>query len=542
MRRSRRRSRPGKDNSLLAARIAFLVGNQNFRPDSGLAPLRGPHNDVGALSRILGDLERGKFEVHELVDKPRHEILPEIEQALTRAAPGDLVLIYYSGHGKLDRNGRVCLATADTREGALQATSIPARHLTDLVNQSDCDQVVLMLDCCYSGAVDDLRGDVASEMHVLEDARGFYILTASTETQTAKEAEPRADGTVMGRFTAALVDAIESGAADAGRKGRILLSDLRRHLEQAVTGQTPQFFARRASGDPLICLSPTTAAPLLDEDVLADLSAESWHRRLGAVSYLLTTMREGPPPAREAALARLERHLPQERDVEVRKRIEEGLYARQPVTGRPEPLPPRTIATPSKYMAVAAAIASVLVAGGGLLLSSRTKETSTAERVASAPPPQMRPAPSKEPQTDQGLPGTSRNGGAYGTLITRSVDLLPGANAARHPPNSPGASVDWFIGAWTRLQQTDCGYQLIIDRIDEENAAVRPHCSASLANARRDYPKKVAFANGVLTGPVLSALDRFEPITCPEAAAQGRECLRQTTSEKTEYTYVKSGP
>src|SRR5689334_6655652 len=308
MRRSKRRSRPGKDSSPVAARIAFLVGNQNFRPDSGLAPLRGPRNDIGALSRILGDRDRGMFEVRELLDKPRHEILPEIEQTLTSAAPGDLVLIYYSGHGKLDRNGRVCLATADTREGALQATSIPARHLTDLVSQSDCDQVVLMLDCCYSGAVDDLRGDVASEMHVLEDARGFYILTASTDTQIAKEAEPRAGGTVLGRFTAALVDAIESGAADAGRKGRILLSDLRRHLEQSVTGQTPQFFARRASGDPLICLSPATAAPLLDENVLADLSAESWHRRLGAVSYLLTTMREGAPPAREAALARLERH------------------------------------------------------------------------------------------------------------------------------------------------------------------------------------------------------------------------------------------
>jgi hypothetical protein len=153
----------------------------------------------------------------------------------------------------------------------------------------------------------------------------------------------------------------------------------------------------------------------------------------------------------------------------------------------------------------------------------------------------MRPSPSKEPQADQGPPSTNRSAGANGVLIARSVDLLPGLNAARQQPNDPVASVDWFIGAWTRLQQTDCGYQLMIDRIDEKNATVQPHCSASPANAKRDYPKKVAFADGVLTGPVFSALDRFEPITCPEPAAQ-RACLRQVTSENTEYTYVKTGP
>jgi uncharacterized caspase-like protein len=83
---------------------------------------------------------------------------------LGSAAPADLFLIYYSGHGKLDRKGRLCLATADTSQGALLATSIPPRNLRDLVEESDCDQVVLLLDCCYSGAVDGLRGDVSSEL------------------------------------------------------------------------------------------------------------------------------------------------------------------------------------------------------------------------------------------------------------------------------------------------------------------------------------------------------------------------------------------
>jgi hypothetical protein len=69
--------------------------------------------------------------VREFPDKPRHEILSEIEWTLSRATPGDLVLIYYSGHGKLDRNGRVCLATLERRrERYRRPPSLPATSPT----------------------------------------------------------------------------------------------------------------------------------------------------------------------------------------------------------------------------------------------------------------------------------------------------------------------------------------------------------------------------------------------------------------------------
>ena len=86
-----------------------------------------------------------------------------------------------------------------------------------------------------------MRGNVSDELQVVEDARGFYIMTASTAIQSARETAIKS-GVVMGRFTAALVDGIESGAADQGYKGKVLLSDLRQHLGRTVTGQTPQVF------------------------------------------------------------------------------------------------------------------------------------------------------------------------------------------------------------------------------------------------------------------------------------------------------------
>ena len=54
----------------MARRAAFLIGNQTFRPDSGLLPLQGPANDLEAVARLLSNPERGRFEVSEFLDKP----------------------------------------------------------------------------------------------------------------------------------------------------------------------------------------------------------------------------------------------------------------------------------------------------------------------------------------------------------------------------------------------------------------------------------------------------------------------------------------
>jgi hypothetical protein len=365
----------------VSRRVAFLIGNQKFLPESGLAPLQGPTNDVAALTRVLGDPDRGQFEVHQFLDKPGYEILPDIERGLRVAAKEDLFLILYSGHGKRSRNGQLCLATAETRDDALRATSIPARYLTELVEESDCGSVILLLDCCYSGAVDiGLRGDISSELQAISDAQGFYIITASNKTQIARETELVPGGSVMGRFTAALVNGMESGSADRERKGKILLSDLRHYLGQVVTGQTPQFFARRAIGDPLISLSPVTAVPLLDAVVLSDLDAEQWHRRQGAVRALSVILRDGDAQTQDAVKEALRRRLIKERDYEVRVDLELALGLKSTSTSDI----PRPVDLTSKTTAAGATHEIMKV---DQIIESRSYEPSSARRQAAVSKP-----------------------------------------------------------------------------------------------------------------------------------------------------------
>jgi uncharacterized caspase-like protein len=132
-----------------------------------------------------------------------------IVDTLGSANMDDFVLLYYSGHGKTSASGRLYLATFDTDERALQATAVSAWSLHEAVSESLCKEIVLLLDCCYSGAVSTgLKGSVDSQLQAVQNAAGFFILTASTNIQTASESEEDKNGAVMGRFTAAIVEGI----------------------------------------------------------------------------------------------------------------------------------------------------------------------------------------------------------------------------------------------------------------------------------------------------------------------------------------------
>ena len=75
-----------------------------------------------------------------------------ISNFYSNKARDDLLLLYFSGHGVLDDQGRLYLAVKDTERSLLRATGIPAAYITDEMNNSRSQRQVLILDCCHSGA------------------------------------------------------------------------------------------------------------------------------------------------------------------------------------------------------------------------------------------------------------------------------------------------------------------------------------------------------------------------------------------------------
>lgn len=137
-------------------RYALLIGNSEFSDESGLAPLRCPPDDVQGLAKVLEADDRGQFQVTSLINRTKLEIEKQLVRTLNKATQNDLVLIYFSGHGQPSNlKGQLYLAAQDTELSLLQATAIAARQLKAFIDDSRCSRIILILDCCYSGAIDD---------------------------------------------------------------------------------------------------------------------------------------------------------------------------------------------------------------------------------------------------------------------------------------------------------------------------------------------------------------------------------------------------
>ena len=63
----------------------------------------------------------------------------------------DTLLLYYSGHGKLDIFNAFFLCASDTRLDRLIATAIRDDQVNAMMHTSPARSFVLVLDCCSSG-------------------------------------------------------------------------------------------------------------------------------------------------------------------------------------------------------------------------------------------------------------------------------------------------------------------------------------------------------------------------------------------------------
>src|SRR5687767_12560718 len=98
-------------------RYAILIGNSKFPESEGrLTTLNCPETDVDGMAEILSSEELGGFRtIVPLKNLSHHEVLNKMGKVFDVARRDDLVLVYYSGHGKQDLEGHLYLATIDTK-------------------------------------------------------------------------------------------------------------------------------------------------------------------------------------------------------------------------------------------------------------------------------------------------------------------------------------------------------------------------------------------------------------------------------------------
>ncbi|MFI9552907.1 caspase, EACC1-associated type [Nonomuraea endophytica] len=296
-------------------RSALLVANAAYQ-DPGLSRLRSPVSDIRALAEVLGEPGIGAFDVETLTDASESVLRRRVAALFADRQPDDVLLLHFSCHGLKDQRGRLYLAAADTELGSLAATGLPASFVSEQMSESASRSVLLVLDCCYSGAFardTPVRAD--RTVYLGEEFRGGgsgrTVLTASSATEyafeggqlTAYEAQPSV-------FTEALVHGLRTGGADLDHDGEITVDELfdyvARRVREAGVGQVPRKWSFETTGALVVARSVRPAT--LPEEVRADLGSDRPVLRLEAVRALAELLgggREGYRRAAREALVRL---------------------------------------------------------------------------------------------------------------------------------------------------------------------------------------------------------------------------------------------
>ncbi len=200
-------------------RRALIVGIDGY-PST---PLAGCVNDARTMATVLARNDDGSpnFDV-----KLRTAPSDEISRASLRRNIEELfkddasvALLYFSGHGtENDLGGYLVTPDAHAYDEGVALTEV----LT-WANNSDAREVVILLDCCYSGA---LGGVPAIDNTKVSIREGVSILTASRSGQAAMESAG------MGVFTSLVVAALSGGAADV--LGNVTVAGVYAYVDESL--------------------------------------------------------------------------------------------------------------------------------------------------------------------------------------------------------------------------------------------------------------------------------------------------------------------
>jgi uncharacterized caspase-like protein len=223
---------------------ALLIGNSTYPADEhNLQPLKGPARDIAALNRALVDPATGMFTDGDVT------LLPEVSSPRALRALGaffgnadrdDVLLLYFSGHGKLDLSGRLHLCMQDTETTDLLASAVSSTRINEFVEASRARNAVIVLDCCYAGAF--RGGDFGDAVA----GPGRYVLTSCRGTQLANDAT---DDGGTSHFTQHLVDGLTHAAEDKDGDGFVSFSDLYAFVDRQLRSEGKQIPQRRVDGD-----------------------------------------------------------------------------------------------------------------------------------------------------------------------------------------------------------------------------------------------------------------------------------------------------
>ncbi len=246
------------------AKFALLIGVSEY--SEGLRPISSAILDVEAMRRVLEHPDMGAFDQVKVLPNPdKGSMEKAVEVLFADRQRDDLVLLYFSGHGLKAQNARFFLSTRETgrdQNGDFRrATALAASKLQEYITDSRSQRQIIILDCCFSGAL--VQGmPIKGELNIQEElgGKGRAILTSSSPIEYSFESEDKD----LSIYTKYLVEGIETGAADQDGDQLISVNELHEYaserVKEAAPAMTPKFYLSLEGEDTIYLAKSPLAA------------------------------------------------------------------------------------------------------------------------------------------------------------------------------------------------------------------------------------------------------------------------------------------
>ena len=224
---------------------ALIIGVDKF-DDPNVGTLKYTVNDADALYQTLTSIPNGFPRENVMLITPtqpdtdhrptRNNIIAMLTTWLDLAETGDIILVYFSGHG-LEIEAESYIVPSDTKLSNPALTAIPIEVVKDQMRRSKASKKILILDACHSG-----EGKATAKMgsilqRTLDDAEGMVTLASCGLNESSYEMKDKPHGA----FTYFLMEALKGrGTTDRDQDGLISVSEVNRYVYE----QTRRWAAR----------------------------------------------------------------------------------------------------------------------------------------------------------------------------------------------------------------------------------------------------------------------------------------------------------
>ena len=154
---------------------ALVIGNNAY---TKLPKLETPLNDAKRTAEVLKD--RYGFETTVLLNVTRYDILAALNSFREKLTEKDNFLIYYAGHGELDKKNKRGYWLPVDADPDSTANWVSTLSITDILNIMSARKVIVIADTCYSGIM--TRSAIASlEPGKSEEVKREWLNTMATK-------------------------------------------------------------------------------------------------------------------------------------------------------------------------------------------------------------------------------------------------------------------------------------------------------------------------------------------------------------------------